>query len=436
MQSWLRFDRLTGLILLIGILQYGPTVFSGFQQGSVSTFEFESFALEDAGALRYIKEAFLVLLSLAWPIWMGSQTFPQPILRVLNWYLPWLLLVIALGSVAFLLDYSPIFFVWSGLRWVTLMHASFGLFLLSKCSLDKNISQQSIATLCLCLGAADLAFALQQLAELSVAWGAKFAEARVTGFFGHAGPAAFFGFSLALICMHLDRVSFRIRLAVSGTGFLIALSTGTRSMVIFIFAIVVLQIVEFIELHHRSFLRKFRNVLFLPVVTIAALLGYGWLNAIVDRGDLISQQFEDGRAVNFVKSIQMLYAADVGEFVFGRGLGISTNTAYGQVLAQNITPEIYRFNFLVDNAILTTFFQLGLLGSMIFWSGILLFVAAARPKVGGVFRRRYWLTATLFFAVLWVGNPFEQYFLMLPFAASLGCAYWAGIAATSAKVSR
>ena len=76
MRLWLRFDSLICLTLVVGILQYAPTVFSGFQQGNVRAFDFDAFALEDAGPLRYIKELFLILVSLVWPWWMGSQSFP------------------------------------------------------------------------------------------------------------------------------------------------------------------------------------------------------------------------------------------------------------------------------------------------------------------------------------------------------------------------
>ena len=342
-----------------------------------------------------------------------------------------------MGSVAFVLDYSPLSFVWSGLRWLLLLHASFGLFLLSKSFLDNGVSQRLIAIFCLCIGVVDLAFALQQLSELGIAYGATFAETRVTGFFGHAGPAAFFGFAMALICLHLDRVSFPIRFSVSAIGFLIALSTGTRSIVIFIFMIIALQFFEFVEVNRTSLLYRVRKIIFLPLVTAAAFVGYGWLIAIVDRGDLVGTQLEEGgRVANAVESIKMLYSAEMGELIFGRGLGIGTNTAYGQLLAAGVTPEFYRFNFLVDNAILTTFFQFGLLGSIWFWSGIVMFVASARPKLHGRASRRYWTTCAMFLLILWAGNPFEQYYLMLSFATSLGCAYWASVAATSAISAR
>ena len=139
--------------------------------------------------------------------------------------------------------------------------------------------------------------------------------------------------------------------------------------------------------------RKLIKVLFLPALLAAGTLGYQALISVVDRGDLIGNQLGDGgRVTNFFEALDMLYSADLGELLWGRGLGVGTNTAYGLLSAQRITPESYRFNLLIDNSLLTTFFQFGFVGSALFWLGICMFVLSIRPRMSARFRRRYWVT--------------------------------------------
>ena len=425
MRDWLRIDRLICLILFVGVMQYGPATLDSFNQGNLSLFDVDRNTLIESGPLRYAKEALLIGLSIAWPLWIGSQRFSSEIVMMLRWYPPWLLVVTLTGFVAFLLDYSPTFFVWSGLRWLMLLHVSFGVFFLSKSILNHRVSHRFIAIFFLCVGSIDLAFALNQVAEAGMQFGGTFAQARVTGFFSNAGVASFFGFALALLGMQLDRVSYRYRFAVSVVGLFVALSAGTRLMAISIFIIIALQLYEYVLANPRSFVSRFRIVIFFPSFFATAIVAYAALIAMVDRGDAIGSQLEQGgRITNFFNTMEMFYSADAGELLWGRGLGVGTNTAYGQVLAMGISPEFYRFNFLVDNGFLTTFFQLGLIGSTLFWLGILIFVISVRPKNSKQYLRRYSVTVGVFVAVLWAGNPFEHYFLMLAFAISLGCTFW------------
>jgi hypothetical protein len=154
-------------------------------------------------------------------------------------------------------------------------------------------------------------------------------------------------------------------------------------------------------------------------------LGYEWMITAVDRGGIMEAQLaRGGRISNFLNMLNVISGSNLGEFTFGRGMGVGTNTAYGMLLAAGKAPEAYRFNWLIDNAFLTQFFQLGALGSLVFWIGLGYIFVVVKPAPIRKYRRRYWVVASCFFAILWAGSPFEHYFLMMAFFIALGSIYW------------
>ena len=425
MWKWLRFDILIILIFMIGVSQYATVAVTSALQGDVVLWQMETAAMEGSGWLRYVKDGFLLLLSISWPLYLRKVNLPHPIARMIRIYSFWMLCVVIFGAIGIIVEYSPFLFLTAGMRWLLLLHASFGVFVLMASAPNSISTHHNVMRALLVMAAFDLTLILMQYATGQSSFGLGFGQSRLTGLFNNAGVAGFFGFALAMVGMQLDGASNRSRFLLAGASLVIALSSGTRSISIFVFLILSLQTIEYFYSSSKQIIRKLFIVFIIPTFFLMVVLGYQWMIDLVDRGGILEIQLQSGgRISNFINMTGVLLEADVGEFLFGRGLGVGTNTAHNMLLATGISPYAFRFNWLIDNAFLTQFFQLGLLGSALFWVGVLIFAVLVRPPRIKKYRRRYWLTCILFFAVLWAGNPFEHYLLMLPFSISLGCSYW------------
>jgi len=225
--------------------------------------------------------------------------------------------------------------------------------------------------------------------------------------------------------LQLDGVRLRTRYLLSGLGLFIALSSGSRSTMMAVFAVVALQLWEsFDEPRGRRF-RPLRNVFFLPALVVSSVLLYPVMIETVGRGGILEYQLAGGGRIDtLARMIEVFRTAGVTESLFGRGLGIGTNTAYTLLLSHGIQPDSIRFNWLVDNALVTIFLQVGLVGSVVFWTGLILMILVGKPVGALKFKLRYWLAVLVFVFFLFVGNPFEHYLIMFPLGVALGCPYW------------
>ena len=425
MLRFLRFKFLLVLIFIISIAQYGSVAFVSALKGNVVLWQMDNHAAEGAGLFRYIKDAFLLCFSFLWPIYALKIKLPKVILNIISIYFVWFGFVLGFGSIGMFFGYSSMLFMMAGLRWLMLLHASFGVFILMHGSLSGLNYHKNIIYCLIGFGAIDLLLISWQLSSGQAAYGLALGQSRLTGLFSNAGVAGFFGLALALTGMQLDGASFKLRLMLSCGALIIGLSSGTRSMIMAVFFITSLQVIEYVEGGAGKKFRIFLKITSPPILLIIMWIGYQWMIGAVDRGGILDAQLAGGgRISNFVNMLDILSLSDTGEFLFGRGLGVGTNTAYGMLEADGIEPSKFRFNWLIDNAFLTQFFQFGLIGSLIFWIGIFCFCVAVKPLAIKKYRRRYWLTVLIFFVILWVGNPFEHYLLMMPYAISFGCVYW------------
>lgn len=410
------------LIFVIGLLQYGAVAMQSIAQGDVALWQIDDAALTGAGISRYFKDVFLVLFA-AWPIFIARRSLSSEMVRIFRAYLIWLAAIILLGTTGHVIFDTPTIFLLAGLRWILLLHCALGLFLLMRTWVQPGARQWRLFYALFILVVADLAVAFTQLNIGFALYEVGFARSRVTGLFSNAGVAAFFAFGIALVAVHLDNVRFTPRMVLIAGCIGIALTSGTRSMVLSILAVGAVMLMEILERHGSSYRSLLKLVILITVFTGGAY-AYVQLISLVDRGGMIETQFQaGGRVANAIETLYLLGQADPVELLVGRGLGTGTNTAYGALTASGVQPEIFRFNLLVDNAFLTQFFQFGIIGSMVFWGGLLVFLKSAKPK-GAVLRRRYWVAVTLLFLITLSGNLFEQYFLMFGFAAALGIGYW------------
>ena len=424
MKRLLRFDFLIPLIMLIGIMQYANVAFELIMSGNISIFAVDTESLYSAGPLRYLKDLFVILFSFGWVLLLPSLFLPLRVTLFLRAYFMWLLGVVLIGSLGFLFEYSPIFFYLSGIRWLLLLHASFGVFILSfnfvKVQNRHPFIFKFLVILALCNGYA-VALQFQLVSSL---WGMAFGSARLTGLFGSAGVSAFFAIAVALFSSMLDGASLKGRMWLTVFSFFIALSAGSRFSMGAIFLIFMFQIWEWAESSNINLKGKIKLMIF-PIFIVMITMGYQSVNEQVDRGDALTSQLgKGGRVSNFMDALDILSNAEIGELLVGRGLGIGTNTAISQNYAEGVDPDIYRFNKLMDNAFVTCFFQFGILGSFLFWWGIYNIINFAKPKSSTIAKHRYIVVVVVFVTTLLLGNPLEQYFLMMSYAAALGAAYW------------
>lgn len=423
MMRLLRADYLIPLILLAGMSQYAVVAIGVTLSGGASLWQLESDVLAGAGPLRYVKDIFVLCLSLAWVIALPRLGLPQNTIRLVKVYFYWLIGVVFIGSLGFVLDYSPILFLFAGMRWLLLLHASFGVFLLSSTLVTLQNRHRFIFRLLWVFLLVD-AYAVMLQLEVASLMDIAFGAGRLTGLFSNAGAAAFFAISIALISFHLDGVALKKRMVLTTSCIFIALSSGTRFATTAVFLILLIQFWELAETRTGQ-MKSIVKLMFVPAFILALVFGYQALIQQVDRGDAISQQFDKGgRVGNMLETVDMLYSADFVELMVGRGLGLGTNTAYTSLYLDGVAPEKYRFNILTDNVILPFIFQFGIVGTLLFWVVIIRFILLIKPKYSKLAKYRYLGTVMVILLTFIAGSPFEHYFLMMSYALSFGAVYW------------
>ena len=423
MRRFILFDLLLPIIVVAGMAQYGRAAYSVIVSGQVPLWQLNSDLLISAGPLRYIKDAVVAGISIAWLITLPRLPLSRRVARFVRVYFVWLAIVMSLGLVGFLLNYSPLFFLPAGLRWILLLHASFGVFVLSSTLAWRQSGHKFVYWFLVASLLIDTYIVQIQFGRSAGLFGLAFGESRLTGLFSMAAVAGYFALAVALFAWQLDRVGWKMRMLITLWCLVLALSTGSRFATLAIVLVIVGQSWELMgRVGSRS--RRFLKLFLVPLAAVVLFVSYQAVMVQVGRGDAIAQQFDEGgRAANLFEVAGMLSTADAGELLFGRGLGIGTNTARTAVISTRTNPSQYRFNILIDNAFATAFFQFGLLGSIVFWFGVWKFLAFARPAHPGHEKNRYLVVLVIVIVSLFAGNPFEQFFLMMAFASSVGSVY-------------
>ncbi len=421
---YLKFDLLLPLIFLVGIAQYGFVAFDAIAKQKVALFNVDSEELVSSGILRYVKEIFLLLISAAWPLALTRLNLPSGLRKWIGAFYIWIAVVVSIGSLGFIFGYSPISFLPAGLRWILLLNASFGIFILSR-SLVAEKNRHNFIFACLSvIVILDAYVIMLQFLRVSSIYALAFGSARLTGLFSSAGVACFFGVAIALVSLILDGVDKNKRLFLCVVAIGVALSSGSRFGTMAVVLILLCELWEFAAAN-KGFYATYMRLAFIPFFLFVGYTSYQAVISVVDRGNALEQQFEQGgRVSTFYSSLELLWNAEIGEILIGRGLGVGTNTAIGTALSQGLDPEMYRFNILVDNSLLTCTFQFGLLGSMVFWGGLSYFVLFACPRKSIIGRYRFLVLMFVAIVTILAGNPFEHYFLMMSYSVTLGSIYW------------
>lgn len=416
-------DKVLMLAIVVGVAQYSLVAIDFLLQGKVVLWQVESSELQSGGLVRYLKDLSVAVFGLYWPIAAYKHLGSSP-RRLVNAYFLYFMAVVLMGSIGLLLGYSSLIFYQAGLRWVMLLHASYGVFLFIRLSPSTKYSLGSYLFFALCL--VDLIAVVIQFRLSSEVFGVRLGEGRISGLFSNAATGAYFAVSLALIASF---VRFKLRFEKMCLYFLvlsIALASGTRFAIISVFIIYISSLLEVKDSDRGRNRNGFAfKALVVSFGLIAAFFGYSAMINQIGRGDLLENQLnEGGRLANILNVLDMLESATLTEVMFGRGLGVGTNTANTMLLAAGDNPELYRFNVLIDNSIVTAFFQFGMMGSFILWGGVALFFIMCAKKCAAEDRIKFRVGVGIFSLVLFTQNIFEQYFLMVAFAYYFGKIYW------------
>jgi hypothetical protein len=419
------FAYVVALLFIVGTVQYASIAIDAIIHGNVQMWTVESSVLDGAGPTRYLKDLFVFGFGVCWPIVMFRPRPSAEITAMCFAYFIWISAIFLIGLVGFIAELSPLLFLVAGVRWLMLLHCSFGLFLMAKDFPESPVVQRRLIILLLTFGFLNVYVASKQ-ASLGVALASvALVQSRVTGLFSNAGIAGMFGLALAIFGVMLDRAHVWQRSALIASAFFTALLSGTRFAVLSIALLAAVLGWELTVYQARKRRRMLLTVLSLPLALCAAVVGYLSLMAAAGRGDFVGTQLEQGgRIANAVSMLSTLATADLGELFLGRGLGIGTNTAIGYLQASGVDSNQYRFNWMIDNGFITLIFQIGVLGLLLFVSGAFAFLMKIRPRRSRRLQGRYWALLIILFVTFSGGNILEHYFLLTSFFIGFGTLFW------------
>ncbi|SDR44087.1 hypothetical protein [Paraburkholderia tuberum] len=413
-------------VFAAGLAQYADQALGALGTGAINVWNLNSAAMDDAGAVKYVKDASIALIGVGWPLALGLNRFRGGMRTFILMFFTWILCIVSVGLVPFIAGWTPLFFLPAGLRWVLLIHASFGLFLFASLLPAEKQGQTALVLALLALAALDFYVVLRQWIQLGQIQQVLFMQDRYTGLFSNAALAGMYAISLASMVLVLDRARLLYRLILLSLAVAIAVSSGTRFAMLSIASIVGVVVWETLGGRLSRNDRMLLVVTALPIAILLAIVGYSHMVEAVGRGDVLTDQLDEGgRLSNLGKIAEQLSEATPGELFLGRGLGVGTNTAVMLLQRAGVDPEQYRFNLLIDNAFVTMQFQIGIVGMLIFATGATAFFWRIRPRHSRRQSVRYVVFVGITIAACMDVNLFEQYplvtTLMLCFGDIYGC---------------
>ncbi|KWI58564.1 hypothetical protein WT72_00235 [Burkholderia pseudomultivorans] len=419
------FAYIVAALFIVGMAQYAPLAIDSIVRGNVQLWTVDSGALDGAGPTRYLKDLFVFGFGAYWPIAIFRRRQTGEISEICTFYFIWIATIVSIGLIAFVAELSPALFLPAGIRWVMLLHCSFGLFLFSKDFPQAPAVQRRLIILLLVFSVLNVYVANKQASLGASLSHVVLVQGRVTGLFSNAGIAGMFGLALAIFSVLLDRARGWQRIALITSAFMTALLSGTRFAVISIALLAAVLCWELIANGAERSRKMLLTVFIIPFALAAAAAGYVSLMAAAGRGDIVGSQLEKGgRISNAVTTLSDLENADLDELFVGRGLGVGTNTAVGYLQASGVDPKQFRFNWLIDNAFITLIFQTGIAGLLVFAGGMFAFLSKVRPRWNRRLKARYWALLVITLVTFNGGNVLEHYFLLTSFFVGFGTLFW------------
>ncbi|MFM0166046.1 O-antigen ligase family protein [Paraburkholderia sediminicola] len=423
------FPYLIFALFAVGIAQYAQVAIDSLAHGTgVYIWNLDDAELQGAGPVKYLKDLSILSFALIWPVAMGASRFPAGTRKLLSIYFAWLIALVCLGLVGFVAQWSPMLFLPAGIRWMILLHTSFGLFLFAGGLKTNGAVQTRLLVMLGALGAFDAYVVLQQYRTRAQLQDVLLSADRLIGLFSNAAVAGMFALSLGCMALILDRGARWSRISVMALAALIAISSGTRFAMLSISLLSGVFVWEFVDAKLRRNNRMLFLVIAVPVSLCLVVVGYATMVNAVGRGDVITNQLDaGGRLFNLKIVAQNLMEAQPGELLFGRGLGVGTNTAVKSISQTGIDPTQYRFNELIDNTFVTLIFQMGIVGCLLFSIGVAIFLWNIRPRRSKKASIRFVAFLLISIAACMDSNVLEQFYLMTTLAVAFGDTYWRSI---------
>ncbi|MFD1949611.1 hypothetical protein ACFSGX_02370 [Sphingomonas arantia] len=365
--------------------------------GAVTYWRIPDTFIDAAGPERYLKDIVTFGFAIYWPMVAKPRT--EVVL-----YIIWIMVLTAIGMIAYILNTGYLPFIIAGIRWITVLHDSFGIYILiDQYGVTKNNQR-------LILGVALFWLACSLVASyIQFSYHGNFSSvgsSREPGIFSLAGVNGYYAASVAVIAM-ASRHATVLKWLGYLFGILIGVLSGTRFTILCILVIIFLDNLK--RLRRFPIFRVFIYSTVLPSVLLLSIFAAGSLSG---RGDVVNDQMQDGgRLGNGSQVVQLLVqTGDFTDLTVGRGLGQGTNGAMQMV---KDGQEIPKWQILVDNTFITSFIQFGLIGFVWLFGGIFLFLWSRRAEL-------YLPFYLIVLISLLTQNVFEQLFWMLSIAYYLG----------------
>ena len=393
-----------GVITLAIAFQYIVPSTIGTIDGSIHNFQIPPDDLSSAGIERYLKDALTVLFALVWPLYVGINR------KALLYYF-WAFMLVSFGSVAYLfhIGYFPFFI--AGIRWIVNIHDAFGLYLIAKSQPPSLRTKKNLFRIIIFVLLVSIIYSFYQI------WSSgsilNFGRFRAPGVFSQAAVSGFFAATAVFISEFVLSMRARWhRLMIYPSALALAALSGTRFAVacitIFIYGAITEHFRKTGALRSNGTRLAFHAIL-LPILALFVL---GIASALTGRGDIVSDQLnKEGRIGNGLAVADLvIQRGEPVNFLVGMGLGQGTNAA---AQMDYPTSKSTKWQLLVDNTLITTFIQLGFVGSIWLFGGIFLFLASRRAG--------FQLAPGLYFALsLVTQNLPEQIFIVLALGAYVG----------------
>lgn len=336
-----------------------------------------------------IKDALLLLFSINWIIIIRYKPKQTAI------FASWILLITLSGLVPYTMGYGEPIFIQAGLRWILLLSGGGGLFLLSQILPWEKYQQKILATFLFIDAAICCILTLLQIKSFG-----SIIQARAPSAFAVAGTAGYFSFSAILLTLMLKDYKASTRLTLQTMFLLVAIGSGTRFAILADMLVMSYTFSEFLKNISTKMQRVTIYSFTIPPFLTTA---YYAVFVLTNRGG-ISEQFGDkSRYSNLMNLNNLFDHMSASEFLFGHGLGMSTNTAINIAQANKITDPWLLY---MDNSFATTFLQMGIVGSIILWTFTISSLA--------IFARRCQLVVIASLCIFtFIQNVFEQYAIII-----------------------
>jgi len=411
------------LFVSMGMIQYAPIIFKGLAHGNVVLWTIAQDTISNEGFIKYLKDIFVIAFGFYWPYWLSKQVGPQKLAFIIKCYFSCVALFLIIGSIGYFVGFSPLFFLKAGVRWVLLFHTAFGFFMVAAVAPCKGIDNKITLNFLVAVMLLNVSLLILQLKITGFSFGSAIGSSRLSGIFSNAAIAGYFSVSISLIVLVFTEISVRKKFLLLLLCLFVAICSGTRFAMISVFLCFCLPAYEYLAQLKRSWLAVVITLV-VPSSIVLLVVMYNLMLDVAGRGGLVEAQLgTGGRIYHLFYYVGILFESDPLEFFVGRGLGIGTNTGHTMALLTGVSPDTYRFNWLVDNAIITLFFQVGFMGSSLFWIALFLFVKEVR-RACSVELFKYWLLVTFVFLMsIFTINTFEIYYLIITYMFTYGVIY-------------